>query len=229
MSAKGFFITGTDTGVGKTFVTAGIASVLKEKGIDVGVMKPVETGCTENAGKLEPQDAIFLRKAAGVNDDIDLINPYRLKAPLAPSIASRLEDKGVKLDKIKEGYDKLASLHKLMLVEGVGGLLAPLTETETVADLVILLKLPLIVVAASRLGSINHTLLTVKYAQFIGIEVKGIILNYPVLSTDESLSSNQSEIKRLTNIPVFGQMPFCDADRAAKMVKKYLNLSLLKL
>jgi dethiobiotin synthetase len=228
MSAKGFFITGTDTGVGKTFVTAGIAAVLKEKGIDVGVMKPVETGCPENNGKLEPQDAIFLKNAAGVNDSIDLINPYRFKAPLAPSIASRLEDKNIGLNKIKECYDKLASLHRVMLVEGAGGLLTPLNDTETAADLVKLLNLPLIVIAASRLGAINHTLLTVKHAQSIGIEVNGIILNYPAFSADETLSTNQTEIKRLTNIPIFGELPFCDADRAAKMVKKYLRLSVLE-
>ncbi|MBI3399494.1 MAG: dethiobiotin synthase [Deltaproteobacteria bacterium] len=225
MAAKGFFITGTDTGVGKTFITAGIAVVLKEKGVDVGVMKPIETGCPGKDEKLGPQDALFLKKAAGLSGDIDLINPYRFKAFLAPSIASRLENKSVDLKKIKECYDKLASQHKLMLVEGVGGLLVPLNETETVADLVKLLKLPLIIIAASRLGTINHTLLTVRYAQSIGIEVKGIILNYPAFSVDESLSTNQGEVKRLTGLPIFGELPFCDADRAPKMVKKYLNLS----
>jgi len=136
MSTKGFFITGTDTGVGKTFVTAGIAAVLKEKGIDVGVMKPVETGCNEKSGKLEPQDAISLKNAAGVNDDIDLINPYRFKAALAPSIASKLEGKVVDLNRIKECYEVLLSKHQLMLVEGAGGVLVPLNEGETVADLV---------------------------------------------------------------------------------------------
>jgi dethiobiotin synthetase len=228
MKAKGFFITGTDTGVGKTFVTGGIAAVLKEKGINVGVMKPVETGCPEKDGRLEPQDALFLKKAAGVNDSIDLINPYRFKAPLAPSIASRLENKNIDLNKIKDCYDKLASLHRVMLVEGAGGLLTPLNDTETIADLVKLLNLPLIVIAASRLGTINHTLLTIKYAQSLGIEIKGIIINYPALATDESLSTNQIEIRRLTNLPLFGEMPFCDADRASKMAKKYLNLSIFE-
>lgn len=225
MQTKGYFITGTDTGVGKTFVTAGIAAVLKEKGINVGVMKPVETGCPENSGKLEPQDALYLKNAAGVNDELDLINPYRFKASLAPSIASRLEGKNIDLNRIKECYDALAAKQSMMLVEGAGGLLAPLNENETIADLVKALRLPLIVIAESRLGAINHTLLTVKYAQSIGIEVKGIILNYPALSLDENLSANQEEIKRLSHIPVLGELPFCDFDRAPKMVKKYLNLS----
>lgn len=229
MESKGFFITGTDTGVGKTFVTAGIAAVLRGKGINVGVMKPVETGCIEKDGKLVPQDAVFLRKSAGVNDDIDLINPYRFKAPLVPSIASRLENKNIELNNIKECHDKLALQHKVMLVEGVGGLLVPLNETETVADLIKLFQLPLIVIAESRLGAINHTLLTVKHAQSIGIEVKGIILNYPAFSMDESLSTNQVEIKRLTGLPIFGELPFCDADRGPKMVRRYLNLSVFEM
>lgn len=228
MQIKGYFITGTDTGVGKTFVTAGIAAVFKEKGIDVGVMKPVETGCPENSGKLEPQDALCLKNAAGVGDEIDLINPYRFKAPLAPSIASRLENKNISLNRIKECYDTLASKHSRMFVEGAGGLLTPLNENEAIVDLIRLLNIPLLVVAENKLGAINHTLLTVKHAQSAGIEVKGIILNYPALSIDETLSANQAEIKRLANIPVLGELPFCDMDRAAKMVKKYLKLSVLE-
>ncbi len=228
MQTKGYFITGTDTGVGKTFVTAGIAAVFKEKGVNVGVMKPVETGCAEKDGKLEPQDALYLKNAAGVGDELDLINPYRFKASLAPSIASKLEGKNIDLNRIKECYDKLASRHGIMFVEGAGGLLAPINENETVADLIKVLHLPLIVIAESRLGTINHTLLTVKHAQSIGLEVKGIIINYPALATDESLSANQTEIKRLTNIPVLGELPFCDMDRASKMVKKYLRLSILE-
>ncbi len=227
MESKGFFITGTDTGVGKTFVTAGIAAVLKEKGINVGTMKPIETGCAEKDGKLEPQDAFYLKNATGTDDGLDLINPYRFKAPVAPSIASRLEGKTIDLTKIKACYETLASKHPVMLVEGVGGLLAPVNENETVADLVKVLHLPLIIIVEARLGMINHTLLTVKEAQTVGIEVKGIIINYSALITDELLFTNQAEIKRLANIPVLGELPFCDTDRASKMVKKYLNLSIM--
>ena len=228
MQTRGFFITGTDTGVGKTFVTAGIAAVLKERGVNVGVMKPVETGCAEKDRELEPQDALYLKNAAGVSDELDLINPYRFKACLAPSIASKLEGKNIDLNRIKECYDTLASKHSLMLVEGAGGLLTPINEAYTVADLIKLLNLPIIIIAASRLGTINHTLLTVRYAQSNGIEVKGIILNYPTLSTDEALSTNQAEIKRFANVPVLGELPFCYADRAPKMVKKYLKLLVLE-
>lgn len=229
MQTRGFFITGTDTGVGKTFVTAGIAAVLKEKGVDVGVMKPVETGCAEKGGELEPQDALYLKNAAGVSDELDLINPYRFKAPIAPAAAAVLEGKTIDLSKIKKSYEALSSKHQLMFVEGAGGILVPLNEKETIADLVKVLQLPLIVIAESRLGTINHTLLTVKYAQSIGIVVAGIILNHVSLSPGESLSANRAEIQRFANLPVVGEMPLCDADRAPKMIKKYLNLSLLKL
>jgi len=227
MGTKGFFITGTDTGVGKTFVTAGISAVLKEKGINVGVMKPVETGCPEGIGGLEPQDTIFLKRMASVNDELDLINPYRFKTPVAPSIASREIGQTIYLNKIKGCYEELASRHTIMLVEGIGGLLVPLNEKETVADLIKLLGLPVVVIVASRLGAINHTLLTVKYAQGYGIEVRGIILNYPNLGTDptEAARTNRGEIKRLTDLPVLGEMPFCDEDRSPEMVKKYLDLS----
>ena len=228
MQTRGFFITGTDTGVGKTFVTAGIAAVLKERGVNVGVMKPVETGCAEKDGRLEPQDALYLKNAAGVSDELDLINPYRFKACLAPSIASKLEGKNIDLNRIKECYDKLASRHSMMFVEGAGGLLAPINENKTIADLIKLLNLPLIIIAASRLGAINHTLLTVRYAQSVGILVAGIILNYPAFTMEEVSSLNQTEIKRLTNVPVAGELPFCDEDRVSKMVKKYLKLSFLE-
>lgn len=231
MEVRGFFITGTDTGVGKTFVTAGISAVLKEKGINVGVMKPVETGCPEGGGGLEPQDAIYLKRMAGVSDELDLINPYHFKTPVAPSIASREIGQTIDLNKIKGCYKELASRHTIMLVEGVGGLLVPLNEKETVADLIKLIGLSVIVIVASRLGAINHTLLTVRFAQGYGIEVKGIILNYPNLGTDlkslptEAAKTNIGEIKRLTHLPILGEMPFCDEDRSPEMVKKYLDLS----
>lgn len=223
---KGFFITGTDTGVGKTFIIAGIGAVLKEKGVNVGVMKPVETGCSEGEGGFKPQDAIILKRMAGVDDELDLINPYRFKVSVAPSIASSDAGQTIDLGRIKGCYEDLASRHDLMLVEGVGGLLVPLNERETVADLVRLLGLPLIVIVASRLGAINHTLLTVRYAQEHGIESKGIILNHPNLSLDEAIRTNKDEIKRLVNLPILGEMPFCDEDRSPQMVKRYLNLSL---
>ncbi|MBI5286467.1 MAG: dethiobiotin synthase [Deltaproteobacteria bacterium] len=163
---------------------------------------------------------------AWVTDYLDLINPYRFKAPLAPSIASREVGQTIDLDKIKGCYETLSSRHEVMLVEGVGGIVVPLNEKETMTDLIKLLNLPIIVVIASRLGAINHTLLTIRCAQTNGIEVRGVILNYPALSLDEAARTNRQEIKRLTDVPILGELPFCDEGRVSKMVKKYLDISL---
>lgn len=207
MNKKGIFITGTDTGVGKTFVASLIVKALKESGIDVGVMKPVETGCAQKNGVLKPQDALLLKKAAQVDDDIDIINPYRFKEPSAPSVAARKNGRQIKLSKIENCYKKLASRHDFMLVEGAGGLLVPLNNKETILDLIKLLKLPVIIVAASKLGAINHTLLTIKCAKQAGIKMLGIIFNNPI-QQKKSFLMNMEEVKRFTDVEIIGEIPF---------------------
>jgi dethiobiotin synthetase len=215
--SRGYFITGTDTGVGKTFVTSIIAKALTNAGIDTGVMKPVETGCAVKNKRLVPKDALTLKGSSGAKDHIDIINPYRFSPPLAPNIAARL--KGIKLDlnKINGCYKALSKAHDLVLVEGAGGLLAPLTDEKTVADLALFLKLPLIIVAPSRIGVINHTLLTVECARGSNIPVKGIVLNNPVTpKKDPSREFNRAEIERLTDVPVLGELPFVKAGHKKK-------------
>ncbi len=213
---RGCFITGTDTGVGKTFIACAIAGALKDQGIDVGVMKPVETGCAERGGGLVPIDALALKEAAGATDPIDEINPYRLAAPLAPNVAARNIGSEIDLTVIKERYGDLSTRHELILVEGAGGLLAPLTDSETMADLAVKLGLPLIIVAPSRLGCINHTLLTLRAAEQAGIPVLGIILNHPTPSDTADLSAeyNLGEIKRLAGVPVLGEVPYMEGEKA---------------
>lgn len=214
---RGYFITGTDTGVGKTFVTSIIAKVLTDGGIDTGVMKPVETGCAVKNGRLVPNDALRLKESSGADDPIDIINPYRFVPPLAPNIAVRIN--GIKIDfrKVKDCYKTLLKAHEVVLVEGAGGILAPLTEEKTIADLALFLKLPLIIVAPSRIGVINHTLLTVEYARKSDIPVKGIILNNPVApKKDQSRQFNRTEIERLADVPVLGEVPFVKAGHKKK-------------
>ncbi|MBI5892390.1 MAG: dethiobiotin synthase [Deltaproteobacteria bacterium] len=216
MTGKGLFITGTDTGVGKTFVTSLIVKALKEKGIDVGVMKPVETGCRIKNGILKPSDALFLKKIADIDDNLDIINPYRFKEPVTPSAAARKNNRQIKLSKIRDCYKKLASRHDFIVVEGAGGLLVPLNSKETIADLIKLLKLPVIIVAASRLGAINHTLLTVRCAKQLGIKIHGIIFNNiteqkkssPRLKPSGTGLMNMEEVKRFTDAPIIGEIPF---------------------
>jgi dethiobiotin synthetase len=214
---KGCFITGTDTDVGKTFVTCALAGALKRGGRDVGVMKPVETGCVERGGGLVPADALALKEAAGASDTLDAINPYRFAAPLAPNMAARNTGREIDLTIIKERFKDLSTKHDLVLVEGAGGLLAPVTDNETMADLAALLGLPLVIVAPSRLGCINHTLLTVRTAEQKGIPVLGIILNHPVPmdAADLSTQYNLEEIKRLAKVPVLGEVPYMEEGEKA--------------
>jgi dethiobiotin synthetase len=223
---KGYFITGTDTEVGKTFVAAGLAKAMAETGLRVGVMKPVETGCTVKDETLVPKDAVFLKQAIGTEAQLDTINPYRFKDPLAPSIAARIAGVEIDFKKIKECYKELSKDKDVMLLEGAGGLMIPLAEDKTSADLVLFLELKLIVVAPSRLGVLNHTLLTVRHARDINIEVTAVILNHPTSSTDESVSFNMTELKRL-DVPIIGELPFCREEELSKMVREHIDLEAL--
>lgn len=179
MAAKGIFITGTDTGVGKTIASAAIAMLLRRKGLSVGVMKPVTSGCIERDGKAVSEDAELLCHAAGV--ELTAINaPYLLKAPLAPSVAASREGVRIDFQAIKEAYLCLAKQYDYVIVEGAGGLMVPLAGGLLVADLANHLGLPIAVVARPGLGTVNHSLLTTYTARSMGIEVKGVIVNrYP--------------------------------------------------
>ncbi len=212
--SRSFFITGTDTGVGKTFVTAGLARVARDNGDEVGVMKPVETGCAREDGALVPADAVALRDAALCSAPLDTINPYRLRLPLSPNLAARLEGTEISLSLIKKRYEELADVHDIVLVEGAGGLLTPVTNEKTMADLALLLNLPVIIVADSRLGAINHASLTVESARMRGLEAAGIILNNTTPPGDEpDRAYNRREIERATNLPVFGEIPFAGGQK----------------
>ncbi len=128
ISDKGLFITGTDTGVGKTYVSCGIARSLRYSGVNVGVMKPAETGCRRRGHRLIPIDAISLMKAAGIADDLDLVNPYRFAKPLAPSAAAKLQGKRLYIPKIEKTFQRLSASHDFLIVEGAGGIMVPLAR-----------------------------------------------------------------------------------------------------
>jgi len=152
----GIFITGTDTDVGKTVVAAGLALVLKERGIKVGVMKPVATGCGGPKGRLISPDAVFLFEAAE-NEFAPLTNPARFRTSSSPNIASIAEHKDIVIAQIKEAYEELQKHYDFIIVEGIGGLLVPLTpEDYYVANLIKDFDLPALVVARAGLGTINH-------------------------------------------------------------------------
>ncbi|NJD68666.1 MAG: dethiobiotin synthase [Candidatus Methylomirabilota bacterium] len=204
---SGLFVIGTDTGVGKTLVTAGLAYALRACGVDVGVMKPVETGCSTRDGRLRPPDALALREAAGTRDALDLINPYRFREPLAPMVAAERLRRTIDVDRLLERFDRLADRHTVMLVEGAGGLLVPVTEKVSFLDLAVRLQLPLLIVIGSRLGALNHARLTVEAACAAGVPVVGAIVNRVTAERSLARTTNVSALRRLLPIPIFGEIP----------------------
>ena len=201
---SGILVVGTDTAVGKTVVAAGLAWALRRRGIDVGVMKPVETGVSTR----RRSDAALLRLAAGAPDPIEDVAPYRLAAPLAPVAAARREGVRLSLDRLVRGYERLAARHAFVVVEGVGGLMVPLTATTTTLDLAEALQLPLLIVIANRLGAINHTLLTLHAAECRGLTVRGLILNHLRRSRGLAERTNHAALARLRPQTPWVRMPY---------------------
>ncbi len=174
----GIFVTGTDTGIGKTYVASCIIKALRKQGIDVGVMKPAETGCRISAGRLVPKDAAILKHSAGVRDSLTLVNPYRFRLPLAPLAAARQDGKRIEIPRILSAFRTLKARHDLMIVEGAGGIMVPLTDCYSYLDLAEALHLPILIVARPGLGTINHTLLTIQALRERGTDIIGIVINY---------------------------------------------------
>jgi dethiobiotin synthetase len=207
---NGIFITGTDTGVGKTFVACGLASLLRESGYSVGVMKPAETGCPEKDGKLVPEDAVRLKEASGCQEPLEKVCPYRLRDPLAPSVAAERSGVTIDIDVIRKLYDEISSKHDITIVEGAGGLLVPILPHYTYADLAKLLKFPVLVVAANRLGAINHLLLTLEHASCRGLRVLGYVLNHLESSPSLAAETNADALRFLTSVPCLAEIPYVD-------------------
>ena len=212
MHPKGFFITGTGTGVGKTVVTACLLAVLKNKGIDAGVMKPVETGVDPACHSIANSDAEFLLHTAQTGDPPDQVCPYRFKTAASPWQAAMADDVDlVDENVIQDKFRQLAAKHDLMLVEGIGGLLVPIRENYMVADLIVDLQLPALVVSPFRLGAVNHTLLTLEAAKNYGVEVKGIIFN-PLNNCAKTIAEKGQGaiIEKLSGTKILGECPFID-------------------
>jgi dethiobiotin synthetase len=174
MTRRGLFVTGTDTGVGKTVIACGLARGLRQSGVDVGVMKPCETG----VGPKGPEDAAALRAAAGVEDSIEEICPQSFALPAAPSVAAQVESRVVDLERIRVASKALAARHDFLLVEGAGGWLVPIAADFSMADLAAELGYPVLVVARASLGTINHTLLTLESIERRGLPLAGVVVNH---------------------------------------------------
>ncbi len=205
---KGFFVTGTDTGVGKTVVSALLLKFLQAKGLKPCGMKPVETGCGREGRLLVPSDGFFLKEISGANENIDLITPFRFHHPLAPLAAGRIEGGRVEPGKIFAAFNYLRKKYDAVVAEGIGGLLVPLNENYSVLDMAREMGLPVIVVARPGLGTINHTLLTVNYAIGKGLEVAGVVINHSG-RPEENLAENTNPemINELCPVPLIGTVP----------------------
>ena len=205
---RGFFITGTDTGVGKTVVTAALAIVLRESGWDVGVFKPVASGCVRRREGLVSEDAEFLAKAAEAPETLEEISPVRFEEPLAPTVAAARAGVETDLEPMWEAWRRLRDAHEILLVEGIGGILCPVTPAMSVADLAKEFRLPLLVVARSTLGTINHTALVIEAARARGLAVAGVVINrYNHESPDLAEMTSPDEIWRVTGVRVLGLVP----------------------
>jgi dethiobiotin synthetase len=203
-----FFVTGTDTGVGKTTVAASLCAYLSlRRNLDVGVMKPLESGLSKRDKDELPWDAICLKEASGSGDDLDLVSPYTFEAPLAPEAAANMEHIKIDIELLDRIYRGLAKKHDVMVVEGAGGVLVPITKGVFYADLMKRWDAATIVVSRLGLGTINHTLLTCQYLKYRGIEVAGVILNNVDGAEGLAEKTNPEILKQYLEVPLLGVFP----------------------
>jgi dethiobiotin synthetase len=202
----GLFITGTDTAVGKTLVTAALAWSLEELGLDVGVMKPVETGVVKGRSS----DAGRLAFAAQVSDSLDLVRPYAFRLPVAPLGAARAERRTIKIATIMRAYHALQAQHDLLLVEGAGGLHVPMTPTMDVLDLIEKLKAPVLVVGRVGLGGVNHALLTLNALRERKIPILALVLNRTTPAKTATARRQERStvnlLREFAGVPVIGPL-----------------------
>ena len=200
---KGIFVTGTDTGVGKTVVTAAIAWNLTQAGKRVALMKPIQTGTIVSG----PTDIEFVQKVLGADYSLDVSCPYMFSDPVAPLVASMLVGERIDIKKIKDSYSRLSSDNDFVIVEGAGGLLVPILEDYFMSDLALELDLPVLIVTRPNLGTLNHTFLTLESAKKRGLDVAGIVIsNFP---WDPGLpeQTNPELILSMTGDNILGVIP----------------------
>jgi|TARA_B110000211_G_scaffold13205_1_gene13792 dethiobiotin synthetase len=228
MVLKSLFITGTDTDIGKTYITAGLAITLRKMSIDVGVMKPFAAGVAQKKG-YKSEDVEILSKSAQTHDPENLVNPQFFPIPASPYTAWKKLKIKPKIPLVLSSFKKLSDMHEMMLVEGVGGILTPILKDYFVTNLIKDMKIPTIIVARSKVGTVNHTLMTVKMCEKYKIPIKGIIINnfdnngYPI-------NQLKKDLEDLTGVKVLGSIPFINdmSDESLhKIFKKNIDMKLL--
>lgn len=219
--SKQIFITGTDTGVGKTVITGCLAALLLRKGKKVAVYKPVQCGNLLK-GRIKSPDLARIKKLSGIPNNC-LFNDYSLKFASSPHLAAELENKKINPDAIKKHCKELSKKFNYVLIEGAGGLIVPLTRNYSVLDLIKGLRAPVLVVARAGLGTINHTSLTLKALKQNRIPVIGIIMNYFKGGLIEE--DNKKILFQLNGVPIMGAVPFSgDIKSLSDNFEKYIDL-----
>lgn len=211
---KGFFVTGTDTGVGKTLVSAALTRALAARGLRVAVMKPIASGCDPTPDGLRNSDALALMAAANVPAPYETVNPYCFLPPVSPHIAAREAGIEVDLAVLRSRLDALASASDCVIVEGAGGWLAPIGDTATMADLAAALSLPVLLVVGLRLGCLNHALLTRESLSTRGVAFGGWIANAIEPRFDRA-AENLATLAARFGAPPLACVPFLDRGDAA--------------
>ena len=204
---KSYFITGTDTGVGKTLVTSALVHGFAEKGYKAAALKPVAAGCAWHEGRLLSEDVAQLEAASNVELPAAIVNPYSLEPPVAPHIAARQAGVELDLDVIQQACEQAARQVDILLVEGVGGFRVPFSDQADSADLAVRLGLPLIMVVGMRLGCLNHALLTAEAIASRGLHLAGWVANRidpEMLVFEENLQALENRL----DAPCLGVIPW---------------------
>ena len=210
---RGIFVTGTDTGVGKTVVAAAICAALAARGERVAAFKPVVTGLDEEPPDGWPADHELLAAAAGGQAVAD-VTPYTFASPVSPHLASELEGRQIEPGRVRAAADAAAAGADALVCEGVGGLLVPITLGYSVRDLAVELGLPVLVAARTGLGTINHSLLTVEAARAAGLSVAGVVMSPWPLRPEPIEQSNRETVETLSGVRVSWIAPTSPADLA---------------
>jgi dethiobiotin synthetase len=245
MGTRGIFLTGTDTGVGKTLVGCAILSALRCRGLRVAAMKPIETGCRDENGVRSGSDCVRLAAAAGRVQRQSEVAAYLFAEPAAPLVAAEVEGVRIAPAVLHDRYKEIAATADFVLVEGAGGLLVPIAENYTMRDFARELGLPVVVVVASRLGCINHALLTFEVLAASGMRTLGYVVNeiaaedaadYQAATFDPgedyrlALSTNRQMIANFTDVRDLGAMPLVstiareDAGLLGALAEQHLDL-----
>lgn len=201
---KSFFVTGTDTGVGKTVFTCALAHLMKSSGIDVGVMKPFATGLPRNS-VFQSEDVEFLVKHSGVNDAQNLVNPYFFPIPTSPYMAAKKLGKTIDIDLVLSIFENLQSIHDVVLVEGIGGVMTPILKDYFVADLIKDMGLDTILVSGTKMGSVNHTLLTLDLCKKYGLQTRLVIND--IDPTGYKIDDLESDLESLSGMNTLCKIP----------------------